>query len=200
MLLYNSTVSGNCYKVRLLLAHLGIDVRAPRARRRRPVEPARGARRPQPRPAGADPRARRRAPARGVRRDPLVLRRGDAVRAGRPLRARPGAAVDVLRAVHARARDRRRPVPGRVLGRAREARRPDRGADEAGLPRARRDGAAPRRRRAVPRRRALTLADIALYAYTHVAHEGGFDLAGYPAIRAWLERVAAEPGHVTIDA
>jgi glutathione S-transferase len=46
----------------------------------------------------------------------------------------------------------------------------------------------------------LTLADLALYAYTHVAHEGGFDLAGYPAIRAWLYRVAAEPGHITIDA
>jgi glutathione S-transferase len=45
-----------------------------------------------------------------------------------------------------------------------------------------------------------TLADIALYGYTHVAHEGGFDLAGYPAIRDWLERVAAQPGHVTINA
>jgi len=47
---------------------------------------------------------------------------------------------------------------------------------------------------------ALTLADIALYAYTHVAPEGGFDLAPYGAIRAWLDRVAAEPGHVPIDA
>jgi glutathione S-transferase len=46
----------------------------------------------------------------------------------------------------------------------------------------------------------LTIADIALYAYTHVAHEGGFDLEGYRAVRAWLERVAAEPGHVPIDA
>jgi glutathione S-transferase len=46
----------------------------------------------------------------------------------------------------------------------------------------------------------LTLADIALYAYTHVADEGGFDLEPYPAIRAWLDRVAAEPGHVPIDA
>jgi glutathione S-transferase len=45
----------------------------------------------------------------------------------------------------------------------------------------------------------VTLADIALYAYTHVAHEGGFDLERYPAIQAWLERVAAEPGHVPID-
>ena len=47
---------------------------------------------------------------------------------------------------------------------------------------------------------AMSLADIALYAYTHVAHEGGFDLASYPFIRAWLDRVAAEPGHVPIDA
>jgi len=45
-----------------------------------------------------------------------------------------------------------------------------------------------------------SIADISLYAYTHVAHEGGFDLEPYPAIRGWLERVAAQPGHVTIDA
>ena len=43
-----------------------------------------------------------------------------------------------------------------------------------------------------------TIADIALYAYTHVANEGGFDLAPYSAIRAWLARVAAQPGHVAI--
>jgi glutathione S-transferase len=43
-----------------------------------------------------------------------------------------------------------------------------------------------------------SVADIALYAYTHVAHEGGFDLGGFPAVRAWLERVAAQPGHVPI--
>jgi glutathione S-transferase len=47
---------------------------------------------------------------------------------------------------------------------------------------------------------ALTLADIALYAYTHVAHEGGFDLEQYPLVRGWLERVGSEPEHVTIDA
>jgi glutathione S-transferase len=45
-----------------------------------------------------------------------------------------------------------------------------------------------------------TIADIALYAYTHVADEGGFDLSGYPALHAWLARVAAQPGHVSIDA
>jgi glutathione S-transferase len=45
---------------------------------------------------------------------------------------------------------------------------------------------------------AMTIADIALYAYTHVAHEGGFDLCGYPAVMEWVNRVAAEPGHVLI--
>ena len=45
-----------------------------------------------------------------------------------------------------------------------------------------------------------SLADISLYAYTHVAEEGNFDLDRYPAIRAWLARVAAQPGHVTIGA
>jgi glutathione S-transferase len=47
---------------------------------------------------------------------------------------------------------------------------------------------------------AMTLADITLYAYTHVADEGGFSLDDKPAIRRWLELVAAEPGHVPIDA
>lgn len=47
---------------------------------------------------------------------------------------------------------------------------------------------------------AYSIADIALYAYTHVAGEGGFDLAAYPAVQAWLARVAKQPGHVTIDA
>jgi glutathione S-transferase len=45
-----------------------------------------------------------------------------------------------------------------------------------------------------------TVADISLYAYTHVAPEGGFGLEGYPAVRAWLQRVAAQPGHVPIRA
>jgi glutathione S-transferase len=45
-----------------------------------------------------------------------------------------------------------------------------------------------------------TIADIALYAYTHVAGDGGFDLSGYSAIGRWLDRVAAQPGHVSITA
>lgn len=46
----------------------------------------------------------------------------------------------------------------------------------------------------------FSLADIALYAYTHVAEEGGFDLGAYPAIGRWLAQVAAEPGYIGIDA
>jgi glutathione S-transferase len=47
---------------------------------------------------------------------------------------------------------------------------------------------------------AYSIADIGLYAYTHVAGEGGFDLGSYPSIRAWLERVVSQPGHVPMEA
>lgn len=43
-----------------------------------------------------------------------------------------------------------------------------------------------------------SIADISLYAYTHVAHEGGFDLQAYPAVREWLARVRNQPGHVAM--
>jgi len=43
-----------------------------------------------------------------------------------------------------------------------------------------------------------SIADIALFGYTHVAPEGGFGLEGYPAVRSWLTRVAAQPGHIAI--
>lgn len=42
----------------------------------------------------------------------------------------------------------------------------------------------------------FSIADIALYAYTHVADQGGFDLAQFPAIQAWLARVKQQPGYV----
>jgi glutathione S-transferase len=44
-----------------------------------------------------------------------------------------------------------------------------------------------------------TITDIALYAYTHVAHESDFDLTAFPALRAWLKRVAHQPGHISMD-
>ena len=45
-----------------------------------------------------------------------------------------------------------------------------------------------------------SIADIALYAYTHVAHEAELDLGPYPAVRAWIARVASQPGHVSLTA
>jgi glutathione S-transferase len=45
-----------------------------------------------------------------------------------------------------------------------------------------------------------SIADIALYAYTHVAHEGGIDLAPFPAIRSWIGRVSSQPGYLGMDA
>jgi glutathione S-transferase len=43
-----------------------------------------------------------------------------------------------------------------------------------------------------------TIADIALFAYTHVAEEGGFSLEKFPGIQAWIERVQAQPQHIPI--
>lgn len=46
---------------------------------------------------------------------------------------------------------------------------------------------------------AFSIADIALYAYTHVAHEGEFSLEGYPAIQRWLDAVASLPGYISMS-
>ena len=43
-----------------------------------------------------------------------------------------------------------------------------------------------------------SIADMALYAYTHVAHEGGFELNRFEAINIWLERIRLQPGHIPI--
>ncbi|WP_371346856.1 glutathione S-transferase family protein [Ancylobacter sp. IITR112] len=45
----------------------------------------------------------------------------------------------------------------------------------------------------------LSVADIALYAHTHLAHEGDFDLGTFPQVRNWLKRVESQPGHVAMD-
>ena len=47
---------------------------------------------------------------------------------------------------------------------------------------------------------AYSAADISIYGYTHVAHEGEFDMSQYPNVRAWIARVAAVPGHVPLEA
>jgi glutathione S-transferase len=199
VLLYNSPVSGNCYKVRLLLAHLGIEYetvdvsvvdRSNRAQLLGDLNP-------------------------GLRVPTLVLDDG------RPL----GESNAILWYLG----DGTEYVPDDAYERAQVLQwaffeqyshepylavvrfwlaysgTPDRFADQ--IPARRKGGyqALDAMERHLGDRTFLvgerySIADISLYAYTHVAHEGGFDLAPYPAIRSWLDGVAAQPGHVTIDA
>jgi glutathione S-transferase len=200
VLLYDSPVSGNCYKVRLLLAHLGIPYE------RRPMDVVDRSNRPEVL-GGLNPALR--VPA-------LVLDDG------RPL-AESGAILWYLG-------EGTRFVPEDPYRRAQMLQwmffeqydhepaiavvrfwlaysgQPERFADRL----EERTAAGYRALTAMERHLdggpewfvggGMTLADISLYAYTHVADEGGFELDRFPAIRAWLVRVAALPGHVPIDA
>ena len=198
--LYNSQSSGNCWKVRQMLALLGIpyervevDVIDRSNRRRDPG-------RQEPGPARADAGARQRRAPRRVERDPLVPRRRHGVRARRPAGARPRAPVDVLRAVRGRAEPRRRAVLDRDPRRSATSTPPSWKAKWRGGNRALDaiEGHLADRDWLVGS--AFSIADISVYAYTHVAEEGGFDLAPYPATRAWIERVAGRPGYVPMEA
>src|SRR5205807_7046748 len=199
LLLYNSPVSGNCYKVRLLLAHLGLEYE------RRTMDVVDRSNRPEVL-GGLNP---------ALRVPTLVLDDG------RPL-AESGAILwflgegsrfvpedpyeraQVLQWMFFEQYDHEPAIAVARFwlaysGRADEfaARLPERQA--AG----RRALAAMDehlRGRAYLVGERITLADLALYAYTHVAHERGFDLLAYPAVGDWLDRVASEPGHVPIDA
>ena len=197
MLLYNSQLSGNCYKVRLLLAHLGL------AYERREVSVTDRSDRPELL-GNLNP---------ALRVPTLVLDDG-----------RPLAESDAILCYFA---DGTPYLPDDRYERAQVlqwlffeqySHEPniavvrfwvaiaDAPAPEAELDARRRGGHAALR--AIDSHLAdgrtflvgerYTIADIALYAYTHVAPEGGFDLEPYPAVRAWLERVATQPGHVTM--
>ena len=199
MLLYDSPVSGNCYKVRLLLAHLGL------AYERRTMDVVDRSNRPEVL-GGLNP---------ALRVPTLVLDDG------RPL-AESGAILWYLA-------DGSRFVPDDPYQRAQVLQWMffEQYDHEPAIAIARfwlaYSGRADEFAALLPERQAagrralaamdehlrsrtylvgdrLSLADLALYAYTHVAHEGGFDLAPYPAVVRWLERVASEPGHVPIDA
>jgi glutathione S-transferase len=199
VLLYDSPVSGNCYKVRLLLAHLGVPYE------RRTVDVVDRSNRPELL-GGLNP----------ALRVPTLILDG-----GRPL-AESGAILwylgegsrfvpedpyeraQVLQWMFFEQYDHEPAIAVtrfwlRYSGRAHEF--ADRLAErqEAG----RRALAAMDehlRSRSYLVGEGLTLADLALYAYTHVADEAGLDLGPYPAVRAWLDRVASEPAHVPIDA
>jgi glutathione S-transferase len=198
MLLYNSPVSGNCYKVRLLFAHLGIDYR------REEVDVVDRAGR-EALLGGLNP---------ALRVPTLVLDDGRALGESNAIlwyfaegttylpqgafqRAKvlqwlffeqyshePNIAVVRFWVAFAR----ERPPEAEIEARRR--------AGYAALDALDRELA----RAPFLVGGALTIADLALYAYTHVAGEGGYDLGRYPAIRDWLSRIAAEPGHVPITA
>jgi glutathione S-transferase len=200
MLLYNSPVSGNCYKVRLLLAHLGIEYethdvdvvdRSNRAVLIGGLNPA------------------RRVPT-------LVLDDGRALAEsgailwyfGEGTRFVPDDPYDRARVLQWMFFEQYDHEPAIAVARfwLAYSGRPEAFADR--LPE--RQAAGNRALAAMERHLEdgrewfvgdqPSLADIALYAYTHVAEEGGFDLGEYPEVEDWLDRVADEPGHVPIDA
>ncbi|MFL5927890.1 MAG: glutathione S-transferase family protein [Gaiellaceae bacterium] len=200
MLLYNSQVSGNCYKVRLLLAHLGTEYD------RREVDVADRSNRPELL-GGLNP---------SLRVPTLVLDDGRALGEsgailwffGEGTRFVPTGAYERAQVLQWMFFEQYDHEPALAVVRfwlAYSGRPKEEFADR--LPE--RMTAGYRALDALERHldgRAwlvgdgMTLADIALYAYTHVAQDGGFELDGYPWIRAWLERVAAERGHVPMAA
>ncbi len=199
MLLYDSPVSGNCYKVRLLFAHLGI------AYERRTMDVADRSDRPAVL-GGLNP---------ALRVPTLVLDDGRSLAEsgaiiwyfgdGTPwLPADPFARAQALQWMFFEQYD-HEPAIAVVRFWLRYSGRPDDFRDRL----AERTAAGYRALDAMERHLdgraylvgdAPSLADISLYAYTHVAPEGDFDLDRYPAIRSWLDRIAALPGHVPIDA
>ncbi len=199
MLLYDSQVSGNCYKVRLLLAHLAIPYE------RRTVDVVDRSNRPELL-GGLNP---------ALRGPTLVLDDGRALAEsgailwyfGEGTRFVPGDRYERAQVLQWMFFEQYDHEPAIAVARfwLAYSGRPEAFADRLEERTAAGHRALAAMEGHLDGRRflvgdGLTLADVALYAYTHVADEGGFDLGGYPAIRAWLDRVAAEPGHVPIDA
>jgi glutathione S-transferase len=200
VLLYNSQVSGNCYKVRLLFAHLGVDYD------RQEVDVADRSNRPELL-GGLNP---------ALRVPTLVLDDGRSLGEsgailwlfGEGSRFVPADAFEraqVLQWMFFEQYDHEPAIAVARFWLMYSGRPREEFADR--LPE--RTAAGYRALDALERHLdgstwlvgdGMTLADIALYAYTHVAHEGGFELERYSGIRGWLDRVAAEPAHVTIDA
>ena len=196
--LHDNHLSGNGYKARLLLAHLGqtyerIEVDILKGETRTPEFLARN-------PNGRIPVLELEDGTCLAESNAILfyLAEGSRLSPRRPAGPRPRPPVDVLRAVQPRALHRGRPPLDPAHG--------DDGSAAAQLPDKQAGG---RAALAVMERHlgasewfggdAMGIADFALYAYTHVADEGGFDLADYPAVGAWLARVAEQPGHVPMN-
>ncbi len=199
MLLYDSPVSGNCYKVRLLLAHLGLHYE------RRTMDVVDRSNRPEVL-GGLNPSLR--VPTL-VLDDGRPLAESNAVLwyFGDGTRFLPDDAYERAQVLQWMFFEQYDHEPAIAVARfwLSYSGRPDEFADR--LP-----------ERQTAGRRVLaamdehldgrsylvgdgfTIADISLYAYTHVAPEGGIELEPHAAVRAWLARVASQPGHVPIDA
>ncbi len=199
IVLYDSPISGNCYKVRLLLAHLRIPYE------RRSVDVVD---RSDPREALAGLSPTRRVPAL-VLDDGRPLAESNAILwyVGEGTRFVPDDRYDRARTLQWMFFEQYEHEPAIAVARflktysgrpeVWEAQRDQLTKRGVKALDALEDGLGEREWLAG---HAMTIADIALYAYTHVADEGGFSLDEYPAIRAWLDRVAGQPGHVAIDA
>jgi glutathione S-transferase len=199
VILYDSPVSGNCYKVRLLAAHLGLPLE------RRPLDVIDRSNRPE---VIGDKNPSQRVPTL-VLDDGRPLGESGAIiwYLARGTRFVPEDAYDVAQVLQWMFFEQYDVEPNIAVARFWLLFSGEPETYAAALP-ARHEGGE-RALAALERRLArrdylvgdrLSIADIALYGYTHVAGEGGFDLDRYPAVQAWLARVAAEPGHITIDA
>jgi glutathione S-transferase len=200
VILYDSPVSGNCYKVRLLAAHLGVPLE------RRPLDVVDRSDRPE---VIGDLNPALRVPTlvlddgRGLGESGAILWfLGDGTRF---VPSDPYERAQVLQWMFFEQYDLEPNIAVARFWLRYSGREPEEFADA--LP-ARMEGGN-RTLRAMERHLVgreyavgdrLSIADIALYGYTHVAGEGGFELARYPAVQAWIARVAAEPGHIAIDA
>ena len=199
MILYDSPVSGNCYKVRLLAAHLGLPLE------RRPLDVIDRSNRPE---VIGDKNPSQRVPT-------LVLDDGRPIGESGAIiwylaggtRFVPADPYDTAQVLQWMFFEQYDVEPNIAVARFWLQYAPNPEQHAAALP-ARHEGG--NRALAAMERRlgarsylvgdSLTIADIALYGYVHVADEGGFDLGRYPAVEKWIARVAAEPGHITIDA
>jgi glutathione S-transferase len=198
VLLYDSPVSGNCYKVRLLFAHLGIDYD------RREVDVVNRSNR---RELLGDLNPALRVPTL-VLDDGRPLAESNAILCyfGEGTRFLPGdryAHAQVLQWLFFEQYDH---APALAVARFLKtySGRPELYEERREELTKRGESALEKLERHLEGRDwlvgdSMTLADIALYAYTHVADEGGFSIGSYPEIRGWLDRVAAQPRHVPID-
>lgn len=197
LLLYNSKPSGNCYKVRLMLAHLGIPYETFEidvvSREPRPLALLRD------NPLGKVPKLEL-AGGRSIVESNAILWH---FAQGTPYLPRESEQqLDVLRWMffEQNVHEPNIAVARFILGYLPEkAHNPD---VIAFLHRRGNQALAAMELHLTERRffvgESYTIADIALYAYTHVAEEGQFDLGTYPRIRRWIDRVREQPGHVPL--